>query len=345
MNLLLAAVPLWLTSWLTPLWLLGVGAVVALVVLGLAWALLRLVRRTAAEDVPLVIGEGVLLPITWIVIGAACFGVLGSLLVPEPAKILKSLPRLPYAQKWVVNAVIPAASAQDAADVAQPVPVHFRGDELQSLTVESDQLLLLADAPTEGEMRGKPREVSPAEPFSYSRPREGNPAFGGEYIDNFYVTNLSDREANLKIALATAPEFPQVAAIPLMTAAIVGLYLLYFLQAWACPRVSAIALATSKSEIAQPLFGIIVALGIFLIVLFVFLPYNTFGEDIKVLKDSGLTLIMVLAIMLGVWSAGNSVSDEIEGAPHSRSCPNRSDDGSSFWANGWESYGQSCCCL
>ncbi len=79
------------------------------------------------------------------------------------------------------------------------------------------------------------------------------------------------------------------------------------------PRVSAIALATSKSEIAQPLFGIIIALGVFLLVLFEFLPYNTFGEDIKMLKDSGLTLIMVLAIVLGVWSAGNSVSEEIEG--------------------------------
>ena len=309
----LAAVPLWLTSWLTPVWLLCVGALLALAILGIAWAVLYVVRRAAAEEVPLVIREGVLLPITWFVVGAACFGVVGALLVPDPVKILQSLPRLPYAQKRVISAVIAAPSAQDNAEVAQPVPVGFRGDELQSLTVESDQMVLLADAPSEQEMRGQPREVSPAEPFSYSRPRKGAPAFGGDAVDNFYVTNLSDREANLKISLATAPAHPQVIVIPLAAAGIVGLYLLYFLQAWCFPRVSAIALATSKSEIAQPLFGIMVALGIFLIWLFVFLPYNTFGEDIKMLKDSGLTLIMVLAIVLGVWSAGNSVSDEIEG--------------------------------
>jgi ABC-type transport system involved in multi-copper enzyme maturation permease subunit len=54
-------------------------------------------------------------------------------------------------------------------------------------------------------------------------------------------------------------------------------------------------------------------LGIFLIGLFLFIPYNTFGEDIKMLKDSGLTLILVLAIIQGVWSASNSVAEEIEG--------------------------------
>ena len=43
------------------------------------------------------------------------------------------------------------------------------------------------------------------------------------------------------------------------------------------------------------------------------LPYNTFGEDIKVLKDSGLTLVMVLAIILALWNASVSVAGEIEG--------------------------------
>ena len=33
---------------------------------------------------------------------------------------------------------------------------------------------------------------------------------------------------------------------------------------------------------------IIMLLGIFLLVLFIWIPYNTFGEDIKMLKDSGL---------------------------------------------------------
>ena len=47
--------------------------------------------------------------------------------------------------------------------------------------------------------------------------------------------------------------------------------------------------------------------------LFVIIPYNTFGEDVKVLKDTGLTSIMLLAIIVAVWSASVSISDEIEG--------------------------------
>ena len=47
---------------------------------------------------------------------------------------------------------------------------------------------------------------------------------------------------------------------------------------------------------SQPLFYIVLALGTVLLFAFIVIPYNTFGEDVKMLKDSGLTLIMVLAI-------------------------------------------------
>jgi ABC-type transport system involved in multi-copper enzyme maturation permease subunit len=47
--------------------------------------------------------------------------------------------------------------------------------------------------------------------------------------------------------------------------------------------------------------------------LFVFIPYNTFGEDVKMFKDSCLTLVMLLAILVAIWSASVSVADEIEG--------------------------------
>ena len=46
---------------------------------------------------------------------------------------------------------------------------------------------------------------------------------------------------------------------------------------------------------------------------FIFIPYNTFGEDVKMLKDSGLTMIMVLSMIVAVWSASVSVSEEVEG--------------------------------
>ena len=55
------------------------------------------------------------------------------------------------------------------------------------------------------------------------------------------------------------------------------------------------------------------AIGVFGLILFPFVPYNTLGEDIKMVKDEGLTLIMVLSILMALWTASVSIAEEIEG--------------------------------
>jgi hypothetical protein len=79
------------------------------------------------------------------------------------------------------------------------------------------------------------------------------------------------------------------------------------------PKVAAIARVTAKEATSQPLFYVLLAIGIFGLILFPFIPYNTLGEDIKMVKDEGLTLIMVLSIILALWTASVSIADEIEG--------------------------------
>jgi ABC-type transport system involved in multi-copper enzyme maturation permease subunit len=79
------------------------------------------------------------------------------------------------------------------------------------------------------------------------------------------------------------------------------------------PRIAAIARTTAKEAFAQPLFYVLLAIGTFLLLLFTFLPYNTFGEDIKMVKDQGFVLIMLLAMFLALWTASVSVAEEIEG--------------------------------
>ncbi len=64
---------------------------------------------------------------------------------------------------------------------------------------------------------------------------------------------------------------------------------------------------------AQPLYLLLLAIGLFGVLLFGIYPFNTLGDDIRLLKDSGVTLIMVLGMLQAVWSAGTSVSDEIDG--------------------------------
>ena len=87
--------------------------------------------------------------------------------------------------------------------------------------------------------------------------------------------------------------------------------------AWCCgglaPKVAAIAWTTAKEAMSQPLFYLLLTIGIFGLLLFPFIPYNTLGEDIKMVKDEGLTLIMVLSIILALWTASVSIADEIEG--------------------------------
>lgn len=97
------------------------------------------------------------------------------------------------------------------------------------------------------------------------------------------------------------------AAALLVIGAVYGLLRLF------APKVAAIAYTTAKEGWSQPLFGVLLAIGAALILLVPFVPYNTFGEDVKVVKDTGLTLIMVLGIILALWTASVSIADEIEG--------------------------------
>ena len=79
------------------------------------------------------------------------------------------------------------------------------------------------------------------------------------------------------------------------------------------PKVGAIAWVTAKETILQPLFLILSMVGIFGLLVFLFLSYHTLGEDIKIVVSQGLTLIKLLAVFLAVWSASTSIADEIEG--------------------------------
>ncbi len=64
-----------------------------------------------------------------------------------------------------------------------------------------------------------------------------------------------------------------------------------------------IAIATAKETIRQPSFFVIAFFAAALLVATIFVPYFTFGEDIKMLKDSGFSLIMVLCLIMSIWSA------------------------------------------
>ena len=78
-------------------------------------------------------------------------------------------------------------------------------------------------------------------------------------------------------------------------------------------RTGIIARATTKEAIRQPLFALMLFIGVLLIVVNTFLPFFSFGQDVKMLKDCGLATILITGLLLAVWTASTSIASEIEG--------------------------------
>ncbi|MCU0871978.1 MAG: ABC transporter permease [Pirellulaceae bacterium] len=347
---ILGAVSPNLSNWLTPLWLLGVGAACGLALLLVLWLIAflasrltpvddfdagassagenwlhRLVRiplillsRRTVREVPGAVREGGLWPVLMAVIGLSVFGVVGVLFVQEPLPLLRALGRLPEFGTKTVEATVPVSERQDANDelsdpVAHEVAVSFRRDEVRQIVFRSNQNLTIATQPFNVVKAGAEIELIAGEEFTWIASQQAVNPFVEQDVERLYVRNLGSSPATLTSIISTAPPHPEVLTIPITALVVAAVFLLYLIQRFAAPRLSAIALATYKSEIAQPLFSIIAILGAVLVVFFLWIPYNTFGEDIKMLKDSGLTLIMILSIVLAVWAASSSISEEIEG--------------------------------
>src|SRR5262245_52257021 len=73
-----------------------------------------------------------------------------------------------------------------------------------------------------------------------------------------------------------------------------------------------IAMTTAKEAIRQPVFLVLLIGGALLMIVFPFIPYFSFGEDIKMVKDQGLATMLLLSLFLASISASNSISEDIE---------------------------------
>jgi ABC-type transport system involved in multi-copper enzyme maturation permease subunit len=78
-------------------------------------------------------------------------------------------------------------------------------------------------------------------------------------------------------------------------------------------RTGVIARATTKEAVRQPLFLLMMAIGILLIGVNTILPFFSLGEDIKMLKDCGLSTILISGLLLAIWTSSTSIASEIEG--------------------------------
>lgn len=95
---------------------------------------------------------------------------------------------------------------------------------------------------------------------------------------------------------------------------ILGLLVLIFVVLFLVwPKGAAVALAAFREGVRQPMFWLLLSIGLIVLLVTPFVPYFTFGEDYKFVKELGYEVIMVLAAVFAVLAAAISISEEIEG--------------------------------
>jgi ABC-type transport system involved in multi-copper enzyme maturation permease subunit len=293
-----------LTIWITPIWLISVGVAVGAVVLLVLWGLCWLINRRAARAIAHIVGEGILRPVSYVVIAMTALAVLAAMSMPWE-RTIASLRRLPNVQPINLEVKVPPRTKDFLVSAA------FRATELQSYTIKSEQDVAINAEQGKGFV-DPILVVQGGEPYVWTPGGTAKRGFEGD-VGSLYITNESDAPSTVSLDMRTDVEMPQVRCIPITAASVIGLYLFYLAVGALSPRTSVIAFSTAKETVAQPLFGMLIAIGVVALIAFVFTPYNTFGEDVKMLKSSGMTTIKVLAIIMALWTASTSVADEIEG--------------------------------
>jgi hypothetical protein len=283
------------------------------------WSLLYCSSHRFFLELKALISDGVGFYMLCVLGFLSIIGLASTFLVESPRAAFASLPY--YLDQ--VRSLTPGSQEQkftipgiqnDAEAKFVSIPLRYDAKNLLGIQLKSDKNLLIGDGPTIADFRGPGFQVENQVEFNWNRSMGAEkcplPLSQGAEV---WVQNQEIGDANLSVLLSTAPAVPQASTF-LLSALFVALFgLLFFLMQAVAPKASAIALATAKSELSQPLPLFLMSLVGIAILLFVFLPFITFGEDIKFLKENGITLILIACTFQAVWSASTSVNEEIEG--------------------------------
>ena len=248
----------------------------------------------------------------------AAIGILGlccTFVVDEPVPMLANLASLFGRGETSASFTLPGIGIDSDTAKAEfvPLPLKYDPQFIDRVVVFSDKNVILADGNDPLLFREKPLNLEAKTEIDWNRQSSFPspiPMFVG---GNVFAQNLEIDPATITFSITTVPAHPQVFTCFVIAVVVILIGLAWMLQQAAAPKTAAIAMAAAKSELSQPLPLILMTIGAVFLVLFVFLPFGTQGEDIKMLKDCSLTLILVICLFQGVWSASSSVCDEIEG--------------------------------
>ena len=158
--------------------------------------------------------------------------------------------------------VVPPTPRDDEGDVdltkETPIALSFQGNEVRKARFESDQDLTVTAIPASDKVVDRPElRVNGNDPFKWQRGEISLFSFGNDRVEHLYVVNFGgssgSRQSDFNhIVIESGGDgdtrcrrIDRGFSLALFSAADIG------------SRMSAIALATYKSEIAEPLFPII----------------------------------------------------------------------------------------
>lgn len=320
-DVFLPAVLPWVQQWLTPVWIMSLGIAAGFAVLALVWGIIALTSRRWSTEIREALGDGVLMPIQ--VLGGlfVAFAVVGAYVADDPRGVALSLSRIPSAGTQRLSFTLPA-SAERAKDAFAPIPfetlkVAFRRDEIRRIDFLADQNVEVRTVAPEAEQAktgGVKLDITSGQAAVWLAPTEGlATVLPDRQVTAIYGRNLGDRDATLSVTIITTPAIPQVWTIPMSAIAVVLLFAAYLVPRLSAPKLSAIGLATFKSQTAQPVFLILSLLGVVALIALLIWPFSTLGEDIKAMKKSGILVILTAAMFQAIWAASTEIADEIEG--------------------------------
>ena len=222
-----------LSIWLTPIWVLSLGATAAAIVLLVALGVTWVISRRTAEAAVRLVRESVLQSIAYVVIVLVAISLLAAPIMPT-RQVLSSLERLSAVGPYTTTISIPARTDD------MEVPVKFEADELQSYSFAADQDLVIGIE--KGKAYSNPMIlVEGGEAYNWSPSSKRQRLFSGP-IDKLFVTNQSDAPTELTINVRTDVPLVEVRQIPIMAVSIIAVFGLYLLLHWLLPGTSTIAL-------------------------------------------------------------------------------------------------------
>lgn len=295
-----------LQFWLTPLWMVSLGTTIALVLILIVYGLVWMLAPKTSQRMAATFSEGMLHPISYVLGAFVVILVLGTPTAPT-SKVLDSFRRLPHVGPINKTIEVPA----DTEDF-EVTGFKFRSEELTSYQFTSDQDVRVYHTQGEAYSRAMLVEGGEEEGYLWQPESKHLREFVGD-IDTLYITNEGDTPANVTLSFTSDVRVPEVHDILTIVLSVLGVFAVYFAIQWLFPAISNISMATAKEAVGQPLFLLFLLVGAAALVIYIIIPYNTFGEDVKMLTDSGLTTIMVLAIIFAMWTASATIAEEIEG--------------------------------